>query len=78
LAGIAWVAGVDGCRNGWVVALIRVDGGQARVRRVDRFSDIEALPEDPNIIAVDIPIGLPDRIGAGGRGPEHAVRRLLG
>ena len=29
-------------------------------------------------IAVDMPIGLPDRTGAGGRGPEALVRRHLG
>jgi predicted RNase H-like nuclease len=31
-----------------------------------------------DVIAVDMPIGLPDRIGPDGRGPERAVRPLLG
>jgi predicted RNase H-like nuclease len=35
------------------------------------------LPDDA-IIAVDMPIGLPERAGPGGRGPETLVRRLLG
>ena len=32
----------------------------------------------PSVIAVDMPIGLPERVGPGGRGPEREVRRLLG
>jgi predicted RNase H-like nuclease len=73
-----WVAGVDGCRTGWVVAFVRPDGGEARVRVVTSFADIAAAGEAPAAIAVDMPIGLPARIGPGGRGPENAVRPLLG
>ena len=32
----------------------------------------------PAIVAVDMPIGLPERVGAGGRAAENAVRPLLG
>lgn len=38
---------------------------------------VASLPED-TIIAVDMPIGLPDSIGKGGRGPESLIRPLLG
>jgi predicted RNase H-like nuclease len=72
-----WLAGVDGCRAGWVVALVRPQGGEVRLRVVPRFAEIDAV-ERPDLIAVDMPIGLPDRIGPGGRGPEQAVRPLLG
>jgi predicted RNase H-like nuclease len=48
------------------------------VRLVARLADVLAAPEVPAIVAVDIPIGLPDRIGPGGRGPERAIRALLG
>jgi predicted RNase H-like nuclease len=34
--------------------------------------------EAPAVVAVDIPIGLPDHIGPQGRGPERAIRSLLG
>ena len=37
-----------------------------------------AAPEAPSIVAVDIPIGLPERAGPGGRAAENAVRPLLG
>jgi predicted RNase H-like nuclease len=73
---MSWLAGVDGCPIGWIVAFVRDD--EVRVRIVPRFADITDAPEAPAIIAVDIPIGLPDRIGPGGRGPERSVRPLLG
>jgi predicted RNase H-like nuclease len=73
-----WLAGVDGCPAGWVAALVRPAGEEVRVRVVPRFADVPYAPEAPGIVAVDVPIGLPERIGAGGRGPEAAVRKLLG
>lgn len=42
------------------------------------FADILALRPEPKIIAVDMPIGLPERVGPGGRDPERLVRPLLG
>jgi predicted RNase H-like nuclease len=73
-----WLAGVDGCLAGWVAAFVRPAGQEVRVRVVPGFADITSAPEAPAVIAVDIPIGLPDHIGPGGRGPEAAVRPLLG
>ncbi|HUI96952.1 MAG TPA: DUF429 domain-containing protein [Xanthobacteraceae bacterium] len=73
-----WLAGADGCRAGWIVALVRPAGGEVRVRVVPRFADVLGAPEAPAVVAVDIPIGLPDRIGPDGRGPEQAIRPLLG
>jgi predicted RNase H-like nuclease len=77
-AGETWLAGVDGCRAGWIAAFVRTAGDDAHLRIVPRFADVLAAPEAPAIVAVDIPIGLPDRIGPGGRGPEAAIRPLLG
>lgn len=71
------VAGVDGCRGGWIAAFAEVSGA-VHVRVLPRFADVLAAPERPEIVAVDIPIGLPEAIGPGGRGPERAVRGLLG
>jgi predicted RNase H-like nuclease len=48
------------------------------VRIVARFADVLAAPEAPSVVAVDIPIGLPERAGPGGRAAENAVRPLLG
>jgi len=73
-----WVAGVDGCKAGWVVAFVDLNHEDIRVRVMEHFTDIFAAPEEPCLVAVDIPIGLPAHIGPQGRGPEHAVRPLLG
>ena len=66
--------GVDGCKNGWVVCCHRENALQFQV-----FSSFEMIINHfPNaIIAVDMPIGLPDQIGIGGRGPEALARKVL-
>jgi predicted RNase H-like nuclease len=73
-----WLAGVDGCAAGWLVAFVRPDGPQTALRVVPRFADILSAPEAADIVAVDMPIGLPERVGNGGRAAENAVRPLLG
>ena len=73
-----WVAGVDGCRRGWVVVLREVESGALRCRVVPRFQDALDLPEAPAAIAVDMIIGLPGRAVRGGRACDQAARRLLG
>jgi predicted RNase H-like nuclease len=66
------VAGVDGCRAGWIV----VHDGCAAVRR-DFAAVLAALPDDA-VVAVDIPIGLIDEHVAGGREVDRAARVELG
>jgi predicted RNase H-like nuclease len=66
------VAGVDGCRAGWVV----VHDGDAAVH--SHFTAVlEALPDDA-VVAVDMPIGLPGRHVPGGRAVDRAARSQLG
>jgi predicted RNase H-like nuclease len=69
---VAPVAGVDGCRGGWVV----VHDGGAFVR-TDFVAVLAAVPDD-TVLAVDIPIGLADRHEPGGRDVDRAARRHLG
>lgn len=71
------IAGVDGCKGGWVAVTLRP--GAAPEVAVDRqFAHlVDRLPSD-TVIAVDMPVGLPDRIGKGGRGPESLVRPMIG
>jgi predicted RNase H-like nuclease len=66
------VAGVDGCRAGWIV----VHEGHAEVRR-DFAAVLAALPGD-TVVAVDMPIGLADHHEAGGRAADRAARAHLG
>jgi predicted RNase H-like nuclease len=73
-----WLAGADGCPGGWIVAFVRPDGNDARLRIVPRFADLLAAPERPAVVAIDMPVGLPERAGPGGRAAENCVRPLLG
>jgi predicted RNase H-like nuclease len=74
-----WVAGADGCRAGWVVVLWSPDGSRApQVQVVPTFAAILELPEYPQVLAIDMPIGLPEITGIGGRAPDVAARRVLG
>jgi predicted RNase H-like nuclease len=78
---MAWVAGVDGCRGGWVVVLVGTksrDGKPSQVRLCADFTEVLALDPKPAVIAIDIPIGLLDAPRAGGRVCDQAARRLLG
>jgi predicted RNase H-like nuclease len=73
------IAGVDGCKAGWIAAIAPADDiARPLIRVVARFADLLDGPDAPALIAVDMPIGLPDRIVGSGRGPEQAVRPLLG
>jgi predicted RNase H-like nuclease len=64
----AVLAGVDGCRAGWVAAL--EEGGRTELIRLRTLADL------PSCTAlIDIPIGLP---AAGPRRCDLEARRLLG
>lgn len=68
--------GVDGCPGGWIA--VWQDGGEPAVRVFPAFAELIAAFPDGATIAVDMPIGLPEFSGRGGRGPEALVRPLLG
>ncbi|MCC7272800.1 MAG: DUF429 domain-containing protein [Alphaproteobacteria bacterium] len=65
------VAGVDGCRGGWIMVAHHLADGRRTVHGAVRWGELP--PAD--IVAVDMPIGLPDR---GRRGADFEARRLLG
>jgi predicted RNase H-like nuclease len=74
-----WFAGVDGCKGGWLAVFVRSDCSETRVwpKVLQQFEALLIGPAAPAIIAVDIPIGLPDCSEYKGRGPERAVRLHL-
>lgn len=71
------VAGVDGCRNGWVVATATFPAGAAQTRVVGSFAEVvdDVVGGRLACVAVDMPIGLPD---AGPRACDVEARRRLG
>jgi predicted RNase H-like nuclease len=74
----AWVGGVDGFRDGWVVVLHQPTTDTTRCRTVDGVDALFDLPEAPAVLGVDMVIGLPDRAEPGGRACDRAARQLLG
>ncbi len=73
----AAVAGIDGCRAGWVVARLGATDERPSVTMV---ADLGPVAHDVATgalthVAIDMPIGLPDR---GSRQCDIAARRLLG
>ena len=76
-----WVAGVDGCRAGWVVVLVEAYAAATQIpdiRLCPRFDAVLTLEPAPIVVAVDIPIGLLDMPHPGGRTCDQQARRLLG
>jgi predicted RNase H-like nuclease len=68
--------GIDGCKAGWVAAI--GTPAQFSIVIAKRYGDLFDQIGMDAIYAIDMPMGLPDRVGPGGRAPERLVRPLLG
>jgi predicted RNase H-like nuclease len=55
-----FVAGVDGCRGGWVAFKVEVSSRATSVDLVDLPKLLSSRPDDLVCLAIDIPIGLLD------------------
>jgi len=75
---MTWVAGVDGFKSQWCVVLQNLDTGELLARIVPTFAGLLDIPEKPTVVAIDIPIGLPEFMVPGGRACEKGARRILG
>ena len=75
--GEVWLAGVDGCPAGWIAAFVRSSGDDVRVWIAPSFANVLYVQE-ALVVAIDMPIGLPERSSLGGRAAENAVRPMLG
>jgi predicted RNase H-like nuclease len=69
-----FVAGVDGCRAGWVCFKVEVTSLATSVEVVDLPTWLRKRPPDLDCVGIDIPIGLFDRP----RACDIAARMLLG
>lgn len=68
--------GVDVCRTGWVVASRNLLSGAFNVEVVASFAEI--LLRRPSLVCIDIPIGILDVAGPGGRDCDREARAFLG
>lgn len=66
------IAGVDGTSRGWVAVFCDDDLGRPEARFLEKLAD---LPRTLRVVAVDVPMGLPDR---GGREADRLARLALG
>jgi predicted RNase H-like nuclease len=71
------VAGVDGCRGGWVIVERTVAGGEVSVRVEPQIRTV-LHDERLVVVGIDIPIGLLDRAQPGGRECDRRARKFLG
>ncbi len=73
------VAGVDGCRGGWICVLREAEAPfHERAFLAKSIAGLRDLPGPPAVIAIDIPIGLPGRIENAGRDCDAMARKVLG
>lgn len=72
-----WTAGVDGCPAGWCVVYVAPQTQEPVIRLCPDFDAVLTLRPRPNLIAIDIPIGLLDRRQVGGRECDRLARRRL-
>jgi predicted RNase H-like nuclease len=71
---VSYVLGVDAYKGGWV-ALVHANGAEVGCRLYGHFSELIGDHPDARIIAVDIPIGLPEK---GSRQADVEARRFVG
>lgn len=68
--------GIDGCRGGWVVAVLDAPGAAVRFALVEHLDDVLRVARVGRAtVVIDVPIGLPD---TGSRLCDLQARSLLG
>jgi len=72
---MAWVAGADGCKGGWIRASRETASGELRFDVCAEAPLLLRTAPSPQVLGIDIPIGLPER---GTRACEQEARALLG
>ncbi len=72
-----WIAGVDGCRAGWIAVFRSIESGVWRFRFAPTLTGIVDAEERPRIVAIDMPTGFADCAERSGRPCERAARKLL-
>lgn len=77
MSGGACFVGVDGCRAGWI-AVVRRPGVAPELLVDSAFAALVGRLPRRAVVAVDMPIGLPDEARRGGRACDLAARVLLG
>jgi len=70
-----YLAGLDGCKTGWIVVYKNLSAQQIDSRVVAGIEDLFATIDDLSVVAIDIPIGLTE---SGSRHCDVMARRAIG
>jgi len=69
------IAGLDGCKSGWIAVYRRLNESAIESRVVTSIEELFASISDLTVVAIDIPIGLTD---SGPRACDVMARREIG
>ena len=72
------VAGIDGCKGGWIAVCADLETGIAHPVFVETLLALFERPFAPELAAIDMPMGFADEAEPGGRACERAARAILG
>jgi predicted RNase H-like nuclease len=72
---MALLAGVDGCPGGWMCVTLDTEAGIRAATIYASADELLAAKPTPTVLAVDMPIGLPD---AGARSCDRRAKQQLG
>ncbi|MFY0612820.1 MAG: DUF429 domain-containing protein [Hyphomicrobiaceae bacterium] len=74
-----FIGGADGCPAGWIAVYHPVNRPEAALWQIfSTFAELAAFAENFVVLAVDMPIGLPDIATPGGRDADRLARAVLG
>jgi predicted RNase H-like nuclease len=72
-----FIAGIDGCKGGWLCVLKGIWGNEWRARMFRTIFDLQDIMDEVLLIAIDMPIGLPSLKSNGERTCDRLARKLL-
>jgi predicted RNase H-like nuclease len=72
------VAGIDGCKGGWIAVCADLETGIAHPVFVETLLALFERPFAPELAAIDMPMGFANEAEPGGRACERAARAILG
>ena len=75
MTGMPYLAGLDGCKPGWIAIYKGLNEREIQSGVVARIEELFAVLEELSVVAIDIPIGLTE---SGPRQCDRLARRAIG